>query len=92
MVQLVGYVISFENERSQIATTSPDLNLHLTDEKQQVVRYVGGYIVFSLIKKYKMLNEKKSSMVHSAVLELLNSLKVVHGKTIKGKIISRFFK
>ena len=55
------------------------IDLNLTDEEQQIVRYVGGYILFALVKKYKKLNEKRNTIC-TAALQLLSSFQVSPGK------------
>ena len=90
VMQLVDSIFHHENEKNGIIITD-EANLKLTEDEQSVIRYVGGYIFFSLIRKYKRLSEKKNSTTVSAALDLLESGKV-HSSTkgIKGSSFLEF--
>ena len=79
-MKLFYIIMKFENERKIGQTKIPDVKL--TNEEQQVVYYVGGYIVFSLQKKYKGMMKNGINPVAVAAYEFLESLKDSH----KGKV------
>ena len=47
----------------------------LSEEEQQVIRYVAGYIIYSLIGKYKKICRTNSNQCVLAAMEFLCSLK-----------------
>ena len=68
-----------ENLEEFVLKMTDAIDLNLTDEEQQIVRYVGGYILFALVKKYQKLNEKPNTIC-TAALRLLSSFQVSPGK------------
>ena len=48
----------------------------LSEDEQQVMRYVAGNIIYSLIGKYKKICRTNSNQCALAAMELLCSLKI----------------
>ena len=75
LMRLVEYIIEYENEKKRESLFSQE-DLRLTEDQQQIVRYVAGYIIFSLTKKWKMVYRNKKSMVASAAVDFLKSIRI----------------
>ena len=80
VMNIVSYVIEFENREKYKNLPMTPKELLLNDNEQQILRYVSGYIVFALKKKYNLLSKSlKSKEVAIATLQLLDTF-------IKGQI------
>ena len=63
----------------------------LSTEEQEILSYVAGYLVFSLKRKYKRIQESGSSKaVAVAALQLLTSLEIRGGRSIESKTFLDF--
>ena len=82
--RIVNCIVIFENERKRDVVGIRTEDLHLTDDEQRVLYYVAGFIVFSMIKKYKKLSNGKSNAAASAALQFFLSLKVSGNSSLKG--------
>ena len=76
-MEVIKYIIKFENDRQLKNTTCVMADLKLTDEEQQVIYYVAGYIVFSILKKYRNIERNNPrNATCSAAIQFLLSLKL----------------
>ena len=83
VMQLVKYIMKFENAR-KLASKVEAPDLKLTDDEQQVLYYVCGYIVFSMRKKYiKMKGKNVNSTAAIAAIQFFDSLKVKGDSNVK---------
>ena len=85
-MRIVYFIVKFENERKIASNSkSPSVEeIKLTEEEQQVLYYVAGYIVYSLLKKYKKaqkLNPKNSTC--NAAITFLESLKLENAGRVR---------
>ena len=81
-MRIIHSIIKFENERNLESEIVPDLKLN--DEEQQVLYYVAGYIVYSLLKKYRTIEHANpTSATASAAIQFLLSLKLENTSEIK---------
>ena len=78
VMDIVTAIIKFENEPNRYSSEKL-LELTLTKEDEEVLYYVSGYIVFSLVKEYTrlLLNNAKHTDC-SDVLQFLSSLRTEH--------------
>ena len=80
VMNIVSYVIEFENRGKYKNLPVTPKEVPLNDNEQQILRYVSGYIVFSLKKKYNLLSRSSKSKEGAiAALQLL-------GTFVKGQI------
>ena len=74
VMNIVNYVIEFENRQKCKNLPMTPKEVPLNDNEQQILRYVSGYIVFALKKKYNLLSKSsKSKEVAIAALQLLGT-------------------
>ena len=74
VMNIVSYVIEFENREKYKNLPMTPKEVPLNDNEQQILRYVSGYIVFALNKKYNLLSKSsKSKEVAIAALQLLGT-------------------
>ena len=82
LMKIIQSLLSHENK--QIDDLSTEIHdIHLTNEEQQIVYYVAGYIVFTLRKKYKKIESGGKNQVASAAVEFLDSLRITGDTSIK---------
>ena len=74
VMNIVNYVIEFENRQKCKNLPMTPKEVPLNDNEQHILRYVSGYIVFALKKKYNLLSKSsKSKEVAIAALQLLGT-------------------
>jgi len=76
LVRLVEYVLSYENNLQKEEATYESEESRLSEDEQQIVRYVAGYILFSLSRKWQKINEGRNNMVATASIQFLDSVKI----------------
>ena len=57
VMEVVKYIMKFENSRSSNRKDCDTTELKLSDEEQQILYYVCGHIVYSMIKKYTKMKD-----------------------------------
>ena len=73
LTEIIAYILKYENAH-KIEKEVQIQKEPLTNNEQQILRYVSGFIIFSLRNKYKLLlKSSKSKEVANAVLQLLNT-------------------
>ena len=91
--QIVLAIISIQNTLNNQKPATMD-ELKLTDDEQQIIRYVAGYVVFSLKNKYNKIKyttkSPKSRQVADASLTLLNSLVITSDENLRCKTFLEF--
>ena len=74
VLNIVSYAIELENRGKYKNLPMTPKEIPLNDNEQQILRYVSGYIVFALNKKYNLLSKSsKSKEVAIAALQLLGT-------------------
>ena len=78
-MDIVHHLIRMENEQKYIETETENVeNYKLSDEEQEVLTYVAGFVVFSLTKKYKRILLSNNSKVEALAVLQLDSIKIVY--------------
>ena len=76
LMKIVENILIYENEKSKKVSSNEEV-VTMSEDEQQIVRYVAGYILFSLTRKWKKISEnKKGNIVASTVLKFLESVKM----------------
>ena len=70
---IIHEILHLENKNTPNGESQGDIVL--SEEEQQVMRYVAGYIIYSLISKYKKICRTNSNQCVLAAMEFLCSLK-----------------
>ena len=87
-MELVTSIVWHENQQKE-GGTSEDIDTYLSDDEQQVVYYVAGYIIFSLLKKYQKIRYKNpQNLAAPAIIQFLLSLKTKKSSTLGGPFCS----
>jgi len=88
-LEVLNSIMKYTNESRRTKITSGDLSM--TNEENQILHYVAGYVVFSLSKKYKaLLKEKPKNNIAIAVIEFLKSLKVSSNAELSGNTLAEY--
>ena len=91
-MELVTSIVRHENQQKE-GGTSEDIDTYLSDDEQQVVYYVAGYIIFSLLKKYQKIRYKNpQNLAAPAIIQFLLSLKTKKSSTLGGATFLQFTK
>ena len=91
VMDIVTAIIKFENESNRNSSEKL-LELTLTKEEEEVLYYVSGYIVFSLVNKYtRLLVNNAKHTDYSDVLQFLSSLRTQHSN-IKANCFHNYVK
>ena len=92
-MEIVTVIIKYENEQKNHNISDKELDINLTDEEQQIIYYVSGYIVFSLLRKYQKIQSKNPmNVAATAVIQFLISLKMKHSSAVEGASFFQFTK
>ena len=84
--RVIKEIISRNVKKKEIATKE---TLSLSKEEKQIPYYVSGYIIFSMVEKYKrIINNNEKNVAAKDALKFLNSLKT----TCSEKIVGTFLK
>ena len=78
---IIHEILHLENKNTPNGESQGDIVL--SEEEQQVMRYVAGYIIYSLIGKYKKICRTNSNQCVSAAMEFLCSFKSNGDSSIK---------
>ena len=90
-MQCVKSIMTFENKHHE--QKMGELDLKLSVEEQEVIRYVSGYLIFSLKIKYeKMAKSICSKEIAVAALQLLSSLQMVGESKLASQTFLEFSK
>ena len=91
VMEKVTAIIKSENESNRYSSEKL-LELTLTKEEEEVLYYVSGYIVFSLVNKYtRLLVNNAKHTDYSDVLQFLSSLRTEHSN-IKANCFHNYVK
>ena len=85
-------IVSFKNSLGNCGNKI-EKNIHISEEEEQTLYYVGGFIVFSMRRKYeKILKENPKSISASNALILLKSVNNEGGKKIQEHFFNELIK
>ena len=74
---VTSYITELLKQHSSNSQSFQELKLELSKEEEKILYYVAGYLVFSLLKKYRKLEKcKKKHQIAIASIQFLESLRV----------------
>ena len=75
---VTSYITELLKQHSSNSQSFQELKLELSKEEEKILYYVAGYLVFSLLKKYRKLEKsKKKHHIVIASIQFLESLRVL---------------
>ena len=81
-------IISRNVKKKEIATKE---TLPISKEEEQILYYVSGYTIFSMIEKYKrIINNNEKNIAAKDALKFLNSLKTTCSEKIVGTLLEDY--
>ena len=91
-MEIVRFIMKYENLKRESAPKEV-IDIELTQDEQQVVYYVAGYVVFSLLRKYKKINlNNPANTAAIAAIQLLSSLEAKNYSKVQGYSFLQFAK
>ena len=77
--RIIKLIISRNVKKKEIATKA---TLPISKEQEQILYYVSGYIICSMIGKYRIMDNNEKHIAARDVLKFLNSLKTTFEKFV----------
>ena len=90
MTRVVRDIFRYENEKLKEKTKKIEKELVISNEDQQIIHYVAGYIKFSITKKYKRLCEKTTNNIAKDILMFLGNFKLKSSEIFSGENFIKF--
>ena len=88
LIRVVREIFKYDNDK--MTKKDQEIETKLTDEDQQIIHYVAGYIIFALTKKYKHLCENSKNFGAKDILLFLGTLKVKTIEEFSGENFLKF--
>ena len=83
--KIIKEIISRNVKKKEIATKE---TLPMSKEEEQILYYVSGYIIFSMIEKYKRtINNNERNIAAKDALKFFNSWKIACSEKIAGTLL-----
>ena len=81
----------FKYDNNKMTKKDREIKIKLTDEDQQIIHYVAGYIIFALPNNYQRLCENSKTFGAKDVFLFLGTLKVKNTEEFSGDNFLTFF-
>ena len=87
-MRVVCEIFKYDNDK--MTKKDQKIEIKLTDEDQQIIHYVAGYIIFALTNKYRRLCENSKNFGAKDILLFLGSLKIKSTEEFSGENFLKF--
>ena len=87
-MRVVCEIFKYDNDK--MTKKDQKIEIKLTDEDQQIIHYVAGYIIFALTNKYRRLCENSKNFGAKDILLFLGTLKIKSTDEFSGENFLKF--
>ena len=88
LMRVVREIFKYDNDK--MTKKDQKIEIKLTDEDQQIIHYVAGYIIFALTNKYRRLCENSKNFGAKDILLFLGALKIKSTDEFSGENFLKF--